>query len=211
MVTSVIAVWAFAYVVTNLDDLLVLTLFFAHPEYRVRNVVIAEYLGIAALFAGCLAVARGTVFLPEAWIGLLGLVPILVGVRALFGEGALVDADSDSESAQEAESRWTKALPGTAFVPRDLAVVWLVTVANGGDNLAVYVPLFRTQAFEHLPVVAGVFVVLIGVWCALGWYAGRRPMVGQALHRYSHLLLPYTLIALGIYVLVTSGSPALLW
>ena len=211
MVASVIAVWVVAYVVTNLDDLLLLTLFFAHPEYRVRNVVLAEYLGIATLFAGSLAVARGTVFLPEAWIGLLGFVPILLGVRSLRRENSFVDADPSSGSAQEAESRWVRVLPGTTFVPRDLAVVWLVTVANGGDNLAVYVPLFRTQAFQHLPVVAGVFVVLIGVWCALGWQAGRRPVVGQALRRYSHLLLPYTLIALGIYVLVTSGSLALLW
>ena len=211
MVASIVAVWVFAYVVTNLDDLLVLVLFFAHPEYRVRNVVLAEYLGIVTLLAGSLAVARGTVFLPEAWIGLLGLVPILIGVRSLRREGSLVDADASSGSAQEPESRWVKALPGTGVVPRDLAAVWLVTVANGGDNLAVYVPLFRTQGFEHLPVVAGVFVVLIGVWCALGWQAGQRPVVGRVIRTYSHLLLPYTLIGLGVYVLVTSGSLALLW
>ena len=211
MVASIVAVWVFAYVVTNLDDHLLLILFFAHPEYRARNIVLAEYLGIATLFAGSLVVARGTVFLPEAWVGLLGLVPILIGVRSLCGENSFVDADPSSGPAQETESRWTKALPEPTFVPRDFSVVWLVTVANGGDNLAVYVPLFRTQAFGHLPIVAAVFVVLIGIWCVLGWYAGRRPVVGRVIRTYSDRLLPYTLIGLGVYVLVTSGSPALFW
>jgi cadmium resistance protein CadD (predicted permease) len=206
MVLEVVVVWVVAYVVTNVDDLVLLALFFAHSEFSARNVVIGEYVGIGTILLLSVLGALGTSFVPQAWIGLLGVVPISIGVRYLRRDGSLVPtADEPPLSTRVEGSSAVTSVP-TRLLPRDLYVVWLVTVANSADNFAVYLPLFRSQGFAHLWAVGGVFAVMIGAWCALAKYTQDRSSVRRFLHRYEDYLLPYTLIGLGLYILATSGS-----
>ena len=75
-----------------------------------------------------------------------------------------------------------------------------MTVANGGDNVAVYVPLFAT-AFDAVATYALTFAVMTGVWCTLGYKLVNNNVLGGAIRRYGHVILPFVLIALGIYIL----------
>jgi cadmium resistance protein CadD (predicted permease) len=195
MVLEVVVVWIVAYVVTNVDDVVLLTLLFSHPEFSARNVVIGEYVGIGTILLLSVLGALGTVFVPQAWIGLLGIVPITIGVRYLLRDGPILPTEEEMSVSAPAETNpwnpFTSSVP-TRLVPRDLYVVWLVTVANSADNFAVYLPLFRSQGFAHLWVVCGVFAVMIGVWCGLAKYARDRSGVRRFLRRYEEYLLPYT-------------------
>ncbi len=40
-----------------------------------------------------------------------------------------------------------------------------ITIANGSDNLGIYMPLFANTVFSELLVIIGVFLVLVGVCC----------------------------------------------
>jgi cadmium resistance protein CadD (predicted permease) len=80
-----------------------------------------------------------------------------------------------------------------------------VTFANGGDNIAVYVPVFATAGTDGLVVYVVVFLVLVGVWCAVGRYFATRQRVAQALARWGHLVLPVVLVALGLTILLEGG------
>lgn len=81
-----------------------------------------------------------------------------------------------------------------------------VTLANGRDNVGVYIPLFAT-APGGIPIYVAAFAVMTAVWCGLGYFVVNNPLLGAQMRRYGHVLLPLVLIALGLYIL--SGAVAL--
>lgn len=196
--TLVTAVIAFAS--TNIDDIFVLMLFYGQGLRR-RDVVFGQYLGFGALVAISLLGYLGTLAIPRAWIGLLGLVPIALGIRALIKGGA----DDDEEVPPAPSSRLR------AWLNPQISGVASVTFANGGDNIGIYVPLFARGSGLDLAVTIGVFFVLVAVWCAAAAVLARHPAIAALLDRYGHRLVPLVLIGLGIFILVESGTLGLLW
>jgi len=86
---------------TNIDDIFVLLGFLADPRFRPRNVAIGQYIGIGALVAVSVAASLiSLIFAPE-YVGLLGILPVLIGVTKLF---ALPKVDGDEEG-QRREAR----------------------------------------------------------------------------------------------------------
>lgn len=71
------------FMVTNLDDLFILTLFFANKDFNAKHVILGQYLGVIAL----ILISTLSYFLkfviPVRWIGLLGILPILIGLKNL--------------------------------------------------------------------------------------------------------------------------------
>ncbi|MFD0352626.1 cadmium resistance transporter [Streptomyces sp. NPDC127110] len=129
------------FAVTNIDDILILALFFAQGAGHTaatRRIVLGQYLGFAAILAVAVAAAFGATFLPESAVPYLGLLPPALGLKAAWQ--AWKDYRDGSED--EAEERSREGGPG----PLEVAAV---TFANGGDNIGVYVPVFATR-----PVIA---------------------------------------------------------
>lgn len=54
------------------------------------------------------------------------------------------------------------------------------------------------------------FFLLLAVWCVIGYYLSSHPLVARTLDRYGHLIVPFVLIGLGIYILYESGTFTLL-
>jgi len=79
-----------------------------------------------------------------------------------------------------------------------------VTFANGGDNIGIYVPLFASSDLSALLLTLTTFAVLIAVWCVAAYYLGNHPAVKRIVDRYGHVLVPFVLIGLGIYIIVSS-------
>src|SRR5271163_3429925 len=102
---------------TNVDDLVVLIAFFANSRFRARAIVAGQYAGTAVLFIVSAAGALLSLVIPEAYLGLLGIFPILVGIGKLL------------ELRRPAP---TKDLVATTGSHGNIANVALVTIANGG-------------------------------------------------------------------------------
>ena len=181
------------FVSTNLDDLVLLAVFFADPRMRPRAVVAGQFLGIGALTAASAAAAMLALAVPPGYVALLGLVPLALGARLLWARRNGAEED-DADEAREAEARLERRARSQA-----LAVAG-VTIANGGDNLGVYIPLFA-QSPATIPVYAAVFAALTAAWCWLGYRLVRHPMIGERARRIGHAALPYVLLALGIWIL----------
>ncbi|MFD0127385.1 cadmium resistance transporter [Streptomyces virginiae] len=186
------------FAVTNIDDILILALFFAqgtgHPG-STRRIVLGQYLGFAAILAVAVAAAFGATFLPESAIPYLGLLPLALGLKAAWqGWNDRRDGAVDEEAEQSKEGG-----PG----PLEVAAV---TFANGGDNIGVYVPVFATAGVGGMTVYAAVFLVLVAVWCFAGRFFATRPVVAKALARWGHILLPLVLIAIGLLILIEGGA-----
>ncbi|GAB7036264.1 cadmium resistance transporter [Catenuloplanes niger JCM 9533] len=179
------------FAVTNIDDILLLALFFARgagAAHTARNVTAGQYLGFAGILAVAGAAAFGATFLPDHAIPYLGLLPLALGVKAAVQAWRhRNDGDDDARD------------PGTG-APGILEVA-AVTFANGGDNIGVYVPVFATAGVTGTASYALVFLLLTGVWVAAGRYFATRPLIARALSRWGHVLLPAVLIGLGVLIL----------
>ena len=165
------------FAVTNVDDLIVLTVWFSSPPLTPGQIVAGQYVGFAAIVTLSTIGAVGLLVVPEHWVGLLGIIPLSLGIR-----GFLHRADE------------------RPVVANSVFGVAGVTLANGADNISVYVPLFRKVGWASLSYVA-VFVVLVGVWCVLAAFLARRPVVISTMQRYGHWLVPVVFIVIGLVLL----------
>ncbi|MFI7597694.1 cadmium resistance transporter [Actinoplanes sp. NPDC049681] len=176
---------------TNVDDIIVLTVLFlaarATGKPKPWQVWVGQYAGIAALVAVSALAALGLTIVPDPWTGLLGLVPIALGVRGLIGA---LRSDGDATDTVTA---------GNAFA------VAGVTVANGADNIAVYTPVFRTLGVSGSVTTVAVFAVLVAVWCgAASWLGSHRRVIAVA-ERYGHWLVPLVFVTIGVVIVAQSG------
>lgn len=183
-----------AFAATNLDDLFLLLAFFADDSLRRANIVFGKLLGIAVLTGASALAALLAFAVPEGWIGLLGLVPLGLGVHRLLAlrrDGPGGEVEDVRKAAQRAQAR----------TGSQVLVVAGVSIANGGDNLGVYIPLFAT-ALGSVPIYALVFGVMTLAWCAFAYALVHNPWFGARVRRYGHAILPVVLIGLGLYILM---------
>lgn len=189
-----------AFTATNLDDILILLLFFSQVNhlFRRRDIIAGQYLGFAALVAISLPGFFGSMLLPRPWIGMLGIVPIAIGASRLI----CPDEDDDEEEVLPTpQTSWL----GSLLSPQAYGVA-AVTFANGGDNIGIYVPLFASSPGPSLMVILAVFFTLVGVWCFTAHRLTQVPAIAQSLTRYGNQLVPFVLIGLGILILLDSHT-----
>ncbi|RCJ39168.1 transporter [Nostoc minutum NIES-26] len=197
---------------TTFDDNLYLTAFFGkvNRTFRARHVVIGEFLGFTALVFASLPGFLGGLILPEAWIGLLGLLPICIGIGHLLSkeEEAVVQTVSIDLTPTKSQSR-KKSLLATLRDPQTYRVS-AVTIANGGNNIGIYVPLFASSNLPSLGLILCVCYMTVGVWCFLSYNLTRNPLMAPVLARYGRKVFPFVLIWVGFSILMKSGSFQLL-
>jgi cadmium resistance protein CadD (predicted permease) len=182
------------FVTTNIDDILLLAAFFANPKLGARAVVVGQLLGMVVLTVASALAALLALAVPAGVTGLLGVVPLGLGLRQLW---ALRPARGASGEGDDAGREQEDRLPATRS--QVLAIAG-VTIANGGDNLGVYIPLFAREP-AWIGLYALVFAALTLVWCALGHWLVNHSIVGARIRRFGHVALPFVLIALGLYIL----------
>ena len=172
---------AAAFAATNVDDLFLLVAFFADRSFRRRHIVAGQFAGIAALYGASAAAGLVAATIPADWLPLLGFVPIALGAKKLW--------DREEQNAQ---------LPASSTV---LAVA-AVTVANGGDNIGVYVPLFANSPAYAIALTGLVFAVMTALWCQVAYGLVSHRALGGAIRRYGSRAVPFVLIVLGLWILL---------
>ena len=187
---SLIALGVTAFAATNLDDALVLLLFFGDRRYRARHVFIGQAVGLGLLVAVSLVVALAAVALPARAVGLLGLLPIAIGGKQLL----------DRRRDRGAVPAAGEGPPPRAAGWRQAATVAGVTLANGGDNIGVYVPLFAARPEAQTALLLATFAVLLVAWTFAGYALARRSVLAGRLRRISGVVMPWVLIGLGLAI-----------
>jgi cadmium resistance protein CadD (predicted permease) len=183
---------------TNLDDIFVLVGFFANPKFRSENIVIGQYLGLSFLFAVSIVGVLVTLVIPHAYLGFLGIAPIAIGVKALFEQRKV------SRNAYKSE---VQSLPKQRF---QIESVTLVTVANGADNIGVYIPEFAFRSRIEIGVCAVIFALMTALWCLIACWFVHHPTLGKPIRRYGAIATPLILIGIGFAIMYEGGSFGLL-
>ncbi len=178
---------------TNIDDMVVLAVLnvsrSADGRPKAWQIWTGQASGIALLVLISLLAALGLRLLPEGWIWLLGLVPISFGVRKLI----------------IAIRAHTTGTPVSAAVATGLPGVIGLTIANGGDNIAAYTPVFRTISPTATALTIAVFAAGVPLWCLVGsWLVGHH-RITNIIRRWGHWIVPAVFIAIGLYVFHKTG------
>lgn len=211
--TQAVVAGVTAFVATNIDDIVILMLFFAqvNAAFRPKHIFIGQYLGFTVLIALSLPGFFGGLMLPKAWIGLLGLVPIAIGLKHLL------NSQTDEPDIQTVSDELSHPLTMhpirskfASLLAPPVYQVAAITVANGGDNVGIYVPLFASSSLASLGIILLVFFGMVGFWCFVAHQFTRHPLVAQGLTRYSSAIVPFVLIGLGIFILIESETYRLL-
>lgn len=187
---------AFAtYVATSIDYLIILVIFFSREKGKnqIKSVVLGQYLGTGALVIFSLLIAFGFSFIPQSWIiGLLGLIPIALGLKVLFkGE----EEEEENEVMESAHKFRSLVLSLTAL-----------TIASGGDNIGIYVPLFSSITSSEIKVTVAVYFILVAVLCYISNRIANIKYVGETIEKYERIIVPIVFIGLGIMILIENGT-----
>jgi len=219
------------FAVTNVDDLVVLTLLSASSRASGRprrwEIWAGQYLGFAVLVGLSLAAGRGLSLVPTRWLWLLALIPLTVGVVTLVAairqarrsdhpspppapglprvaNPPQTDAASDPPALPTVPGVCT--VPGLSTVARlswvaGVAGVATLTVVDGADNLAAYTPVFATADDGRIAVTLAVFAVGVAVWCTAGALLTHHRRITDTLARYGRCILPAAFILIALYTL----------
>jgi cadmium resistance protein CadD (predicted permease) len=189
-----------AFASTNVDDIFILMLFFGGGKLSPSRIIIGQYLGISALVITAFAGAYLGGFFDPRYVGFLGLFPIYLAVKQFIGLSKNHPPEAEEETALK-----------TSGVLSGILAVAGVTIANGADNIGVYVPLLATMTALEKSQLIVVFFVMTFLWCVLAKYLAARPVIARQLGRYGHIIMPIVLLALGMYILVESDSLSILF
>ena len=196
VVTSIIL-----YSGTAVDLLIILMLFFAKRKSRkdIINIYLGQFLGSGSLILLSLLFAFVLNYIPSKEIlGLLGLIPIFLGLKVLLL------GDSDGEAiAKEGLRKDNKNL---------IFLVAMITFAScGADNIGVFVPYFITLNLANLIVALLTFLVMIYLLVFSAQKLAQVPSVGETLEKYSRWFIAVVYLGLGMYILIENKTFDMLW
>ncbi|BDA74698.1 cadmium resistance transporter [Calothrix sp. PCC 7716] len=197
---------------TTFDDNVYLTAFFGkvNRHFRPKHVVVGEFLGFTALVIASLPGFFGGLIIPEIWIGWLGILPIIIGISSLISRDLEEVVQDVSLDMTPDEPRPPKKSLLSTLRDRQTYRVSAVTIANGGNNIGIYVPLFATSTIHSLGVIVAICYLTVGVWCFLSYRMTHNPLMAPLLARYGRKVFPLVLIWLGFSIIMKSESYRLL-
>jgi cadmium resistance protein CadD (predicted permease) len=183
------------FISTDLDDVFVLLGFFADPRFRIRHIVAGQYIGIAVLYLVSVVGSWVSLVLPPGVVGLLGLVPITMGLKSAW----------ELWTSHDANERASTEIRGSSIGNANIAAVFAMTIANGGDNVSVYIPLFAMRSGSNIAIMGIVFGIMTAIWLTFSYWLTRHRAVGAPVRRYTRQLMPFVFIALGVFILYQGG------
>ena len=189
-----------AFLSTSIDDLFILTLHFAtsNEKFSKKDIVYGHFSGIAFLISISLLASLPAMALSYKFIGFLGLIPIYRGIDLIFHQHK--EGPIFPELPHNKITDYLKK-----HINQNILLVATITLANGGDNLAVYFPLFSSLKF-YLLLIIPLFFIYTHYWVKLSEKLLELRQTAVIIKKYGHILIPYSMILVGIYVILRNGT-----
>lgn len=169
------------FIGVNLDFFVILLILL--QKFNFKNTLIGYELGM--LFVFLISAIMGQFIqqiIPEWGIGLLGLIPIYMGIKG--------DDDEDKKIKQH------KGI---------LAVTFFYLSSCGADNLAVYVPVLATMNLSHILIIITYFIILTFISLLLASLVCKIPFIHHIFERWGGPISQIVYILIGIFVMLDTG------
>lgn len=183
-----------AYISTSIDYLIILMVIFGSVNRKERWLIYwGDLLGTSVLVAASLVMAFILGFVPQEWLlGLLGIIPVLMGLRLL------ISGESDDDEVVESQMKKRRNI---------IMNVAIITIATcGADNIGIYVPIFAQSTVQTLAVILITFFFMLSLFCYVGYLLIKIPKVAEILERYGMYITAIVYIGLGLYIMFESGT-----
>lgn len=186
-----------AFIATGIDEIVVLTIIFVHATKNksIKDVYIGQQIGMIVLLALSTLAVFGITFISEKWIGLLGLLPVIQGVR-FWINGGDDEGDEDDDEIIEKTNKF-KSL---------ILSVTVIAIAGGGEELAIYIPYFASLSPFDLVITLITFNVLVPIWCTLCRKISSHKQIRETIETYERILVPIVFIGLGLFVQIENNT-----
>ena len=190
----IILVAAAAFLATNMDNLALLVVFLL--RYRCHRVVvgIAYLVGLSLVVLLSFLLSLLASAVPVQYLGLLGFVPISIGVVGIYRliRGPAVENDFRQEQTASA------------------AVVFVTTMftqlGNSADTVLTFGPLFADSMRAASLMIMFTIAVMGVLFLYIANYSVRNPLLGDLIQRHAHRVTPFLLIVVGLYILANTAS-----
>ena len=176
--------------------MILVSVFCADPAHA-RAVRLGFGLGSLVLLLASLLVLSVSGFIPLRFLGLLGLIPIAFGLFELVRSSK--DAAYSDPAARKMPQEQSRVVLSAS----------LLMIANGGDTIAVFAPLFAETAPAGVPVLILGYVLSAATLSFLAGHVCVFPALSQPLKKYGARVAPYIMIGIGIYILLNTGTDLL--
>lgn len=222
---------------TNLDDIFILMLFFSQVNniMKRRHVILGQFIGISILIAISIIGALGLSVIQHKYVGLLGLVPIYLGIKAYVDykkESSDNEDTGNNEHGGKQDVKYEESAGTQVFQVKEndkltenvniqesvvntfiknflnasVIKVASITFANGGDNIGIYIPIFISMDLLNIFITVIIFLFLTGIWCFIGLKLSEHPFVQRSIENYKHIFVPIIFIGLGIFILMENET-----
>lgn len=184
---------------TSIDEIPILFLLYrkAGSRRRTGTITLAYTIGtLLLLAAGCLG-SLGLNLIPVKWlIGIIGLVPLWMGIRILFWGGEEEEEQKAAPAADKSGGLWMSVIA--------------ITIGLGADDLGVYIPLFTTLSLTELLLMLPVFLASTALLCLTSYRLTGINKLTAIIERFERYIEGVVFIGIGILVLVECGTIGML-
>ena len=182
---TILILVASSFFATNVDNLLLLVGWMLGGRTSMGRLAAAYAITVIAVLLASLALGLSANLIPIDYVGYLGLVPILLGVK-MFADQLRHRSHGPSNATMQNFS---------------VAAVATTLFANSVDTMLVFAPLLADSDAGTDRVIVAVYLVMALIWFLaarfFSQHAGRPRRVSTA----AQWLTPLIMIAVGLYIL----------
>ena len=183
----VVGVAAGAFMATNLDNLVLLVALFGRYSDRRYEVMFGYVAGMILIAALTYYVGKLAGTAPVQYLGLLGIIPVLIGLgeisRLFRNRGVVRDP----------------TLPGTGSTA--VTATLAVQLGNSTDTIITYSVLFSDANDLGDYLVLASFGGMALVLALIAYLAQSHSWLSRPVQLYGHYITPLILITVGLFVL----------
>jgi len=193
-ILTIIAIASGAFIGTNLDNLVLLVALHSRYEKHSRIVTASYFTGMILIAVISLAIGKAGAFIPIAWLGMLGVIPMMIGVFALW---QLVQNKQVGDAVGNVSNSSGQAV---------FLAVLTTQLSNGADSIITFSIFFADSSDSADYLIALAFLGMICVFAWLAFYLLKHRKLGRLLSRYGQYVTPFILILVGFYILSNTAS-----
>ncbi|MEN2465281.1 cadmium resistance transporter [Ornithinibacillus sp. FSL M8-0202] len=192
---ATILTMAIMFIAAGIDEMIVLIFLFAHAKSKrqERQIYIGQQLGMTGILIISLIALYGISFITGKWTGLFGLLPIAIGIMALF-EG------DDEEEERE------RILHKTSIFSNLTLRVFVIALAGGAEEVAIMVPYFTTLTSYQIILASITFFVMVLIWSGLCHLLASSSKVYTFVNKYKRIIIPLVFIGIGLHILLENDT-----
>ncbi len=189
---TMIVLAAGTFAATNVDNLVLLVGWMLSGRVPRHHIFIGYAAGMALLLAATIGLGFSSNLMPVQYLGYLGIIPVLLGVKMLIDLWRKPNVDLDDPQAPGPKS--------------SIIAIASTQLANGVDTILVFSPLLADSSGDIDYVIVSSFTVMVAVWFGvaqlLALHASRLKYVTLA----GQWIAPVVMVLVGLYILDNTAT-----